>query len=144
MDAGELTMGRHVARPHQEEAIRAAVEGFSSASRGTVVMACGTGKTLVGQRVTEALISGVEDPRVLVTFPSIQLLDQTLRSWRRDALLPFDALAFCSDSTVGSDGLGTCCRDGSLATGVRAGSGVRWFLVSILHRWSGPVVLFIR
>lgn len=103
MDAGELTMGRHVARPHQEEAIRAAVEGFLSVSRGTVVMACGTGKTLVGQRVAEALISGVEDPRVLVTFPSIQLLDQTLRSWRRDALLPFDALAFCSDSTVGSD-----------------------------------------
>ncbi|QXC46684.1 MULTISPECIES: DEAD/DEAH box helicase [Rhodococcus erythropolis group] len=92
-----------MARPHQTEAIRAALEGFSSAPRGTVVMACGTGKTLVGQRVAEALISGGDDPRVLVTFPSIQLLDQTLRSWRRDALRPFDALAFCSDSTVGSD-----------------------------------------
>jgi len=42
-------------RLHQQAAIEAAVNGFADHSRGQVIMACGTGKTLVAQRIAESL-----------------------------------------------------------------------------------------
>ena len=42
-------------RPHQQAAIEAALNGFVDHSRGQVIMACGTGKTLVAQRIAESL-----------------------------------------------------------------------------------------
>lgn len=93
----------HRLRPHQLVAVAAAVDGLQIHDRGTVVMACGTGKTLVGQRVAEQLLADRTRPRVLVLFPSIALLDQSFREWRQNATVPFTALAICSDVTVGDD-----------------------------------------
>jgi predicted helicase len=41
--------------PHNEEAVRKVCQGFSAYQRGQLIMACGTGKTLVGLWVAEKL-----------------------------------------------------------------------------------------
>lgn len=83
-------------RPHQRIAVAAVRKGFAKSDRGKVVMACGTGKTLVGLWCAEALRSS----RTLLLFPSLTLLAQTLREWTMNATRPFQALAVCSDATV--------------------------------------------
>ncbi|MHB1523759.1 MAG: DEAD/DEAH box helicase [Candidatus Dormibacteria bacterium] len=88
-------------RQHSREAIAAVCSGFRTRDRGQLVMACGTGKTLVGLWVSEEL--GCE--RTLVLVPSLSLLGQTLREWARSASNPFSWSAICSDPTVGDDDL---------------------------------------
>jgi superfamily II DNA or RNA helicase len=83
-------------RQHQREAVRAIVKGFRTSDRGQAVMACGTGKTLVGLLVAVAL----ESERTLVLVPSLSLLAQTLREWTASAERVFAFMAVCSDETV--------------------------------------------
>jgi superfamily II DNA or RNA helicase len=83
-------------RPHQQVAIREVVEGFGKADRGQLIMACGTGKTLVSMWISEALRS----ERTLVLVPSLTLMSQTIHEWTANAGEPFDYLAVCSDETV--------------------------------------------
>lgn len=64
-------------RPHQREAMRAVVKGFHGCDRGQLIMACGTGKTLVALFIREKLAA----ERTLVLVPSLSLLAQTLREW---------------------------------------------------------------
>ena len=42
-----------IPRPHQEWAIVNVLEGFQTADRGKLIMACGTGKTLTGLHLVE-------------------------------------------------------------------------------------------
>ncbi|MFG2298482.1 Helicase associated domain protein [Streptomyces sp. NPDC048603] len=74
-------------RPHQSEALARAVEELTPCSpaeppatglRTQVIMATGSGKTLVAVRAAEQ----VGGERVLVLVPSLDLLDQTARAWR--------------------------------------------------------------
>ncbi len=83
-------------RPHQQEAIDAVRLGFADAERGQLIMACGTGKTLVALWTAEALKS----QRTLVLVPSLTLLSQTLREWTANSTDAFAYLAVCSDDTV--------------------------------------------
>ena len=71
----------------------------SPGTRGKLLMACGTGKTLVGLRIAETLAG--RSGRVLVLVPSLALLSQTLRAWVDDTELPVRAFAVCSDSQTG-------------------------------------------
>jgi superfamily II DNA or RNA helicase len=75
-------------RPHQIEAVNAIVSGLDippgkkippQGLRGTVVSACGTGKTFIGAAAVDRLV-----PRglVLVLVPTLALLAQTVREWR--------------------------------------------------------------
>jgi superfamily II DNA or RNA helicase len=67
--------------------------------RASVVMACGTGKTLVSLWAAEQ-----ETPKtVLVLVPSLTLLQQTLREWSEQTSWAnlFSYLCVCSDPTVG-------------------------------------------
>lgn len=80
--------------PYQQEAVDAVVKGFSTAGRGQLLMASGTGKTLTACFVASALSA----KRVLVLVPSLSLLAQTLREWA--VALEFNYLAVCSDETV--------------------------------------------
>jgi predicted helicase len=66
------------------------VAGFRAADRGQAIMACGTGKTLVGLLVAKATEH----------VPSPSLLAQTPREWTADAERAFRYLAVCSDETV--------------------------------------------
>jgi predicted helicase len=84
--------------PHQREAIDAVIAGLEAADRGQLIMACGTGKTLVGLWIAEETTS----ERVCVVVPSLSLLSQTLREWTANATSPLRYLAVCSDETVAS------------------------------------------
>lgn len=83
-------------RPHQQEAIDAAINGFRGAGRGQVIMACGTGKTLAAVWIAEAM--GVE--RTIVLLPSLSLMKQTIREWLANSAREFEYLPVCSDDTV--------------------------------------------
>jgi len=81
-------------RPHQRKAINEVVKNLSD--RGQLIMACGTGKTLVGQRIAEKL----ESKSTLVLFPSLLLLSKTVNDWLFDKEIEFAFLPVCSDSSV--------------------------------------------
>ncbi|MFF0386945.1 Helicase associated domain protein [Streptomyces sp. NPDC004286] len=75
-------------RPHQTEALEAIVTGLDippgnrippEGLRGTVVSACGTGKTFIGAAAAKKL---VPNGRVLVLVPTLELLAQTVVEWR--------------------------------------------------------------
>ena len=83
-------------RVYQIEAIENVISGFRTADRGQLVMACGTGKTVVCLWVKERL----KAKRTLVLVPSLGLLSQILNDWTAAARDKFDALCVCSDQTV--------------------------------------------
>lgn len=99
--SGEVVAeGPKVLRPHQEDAVRKIAAGLANAgSRGKLIMACGTGKTLTALRAAENLAGN--GGRVLCLVPSLALMSQTVHAWARDAGLPLRAFAVCSDSQVG-------------------------------------------
>lgn len=93
-------MGRKELRPHQREAVDAAVRALELPAGGRVpeaglrtqvIMATGSGKSLVAVRSAEELRAG----RVLVLVPSLDLLVQTVEVWR-DGGRGGRSLAVCS------------------------------------------------
>ncbi len=86
-------------RPDQIEAVEAVRNGLARADRGKIIMACGTGKTLIGLRTAEELAG--TGRHVLVLVPSLALMSQTVPEWCADAVLPLTAFAVCSDRQVG-------------------------------------------
>jgi superfamily II DNA or RNA helicase len=64
-------------RPHQEAAVAAVTAHLQTHDRGRVLMACGSGKSLVGFWVQAAM--GAK--QVVVAVPSLSLLNQTLKEW---------------------------------------------------------------
>lgn len=85
--------------PHQIAAVKAVVQDLHGGGKGQLIMACGSGKTLTAQRISEALDSN----STLVLLPSLLLVQQTLQSWRDEASLPFLSLSVCSDESVNDD-----------------------------------------
>ena len=69
----------HELRPHQQDALDAAMEHYKENDRGKMIMACGTGKTFTSLRIAESLVPG--NGCVLFLAPSISLVGQTLREW---------------------------------------------------------------
>ncbi|WP_420210186.1 DEAD/DEAH box helicase [Burkholderia aenigmatica] len=86
-------------RPHQTNALNAAVHGLADADRGKLIMACGTGKTFTSLRIAEAMAGAGK--RVLFLVPSLSLLSQTLTEWTQESATPLHSFAVCSDSDVG-------------------------------------------
>ena len=85
-------------RAHQEEALDKVTKGFVTQDRGKLVMACGTGKTLVSLYIAEQQVA--HNGYVLVLVPSIALMSQTLKEWSRQRQRDHRYLAVCSDSQV--------------------------------------------
>ena len=83
-------------RPHQNLAITDVTNGFDGNSRGQLIMACGTGKTLTALWIKETL----KPKTTLVLVPSLNLLAQTLSEWAKNSLSPWQYLCVCSDDTV--------------------------------------------
>jgi superfamily II DNA or RNA helicase len=95
-------------RPHQDRALADLTQGLASRAvdalqeglavhrRGQLIMACGTGKTLIGRWAAQRLAVR----RGLVLLPSLQLVAQALLEWRRPSGWPFDPLVVCSDPTT--------------------------------------------
>ena len=86
--------------PHQRAALYDIASELAAHDRATVVMACGTGKTLVALWAAERQ----EVKRVLVLVPSLNLLRQTLHEWAKWTNWGerFRYLCVCSDPKVGS------------------------------------------
>lgn len=91
---------KYDARPHQREAIDAVMDGFKSADRGKLIMACGTGKTFTALRLTEEYTNG--KGCVLFLAPSIALVAQSLREWMSQTLCKIHPIAVCSDGSASS------------------------------------------
>jgi superfamily II DNA or RNA helicase len=85
-------------REYQVEALSKISDTLAKSDRAHVVMACGTGKTLIGLWAAEAL----KPKTVLVLLPSLTLLQQTLDEWSRHNNWgnDFTYLCVCSDPTV--------------------------------------------
>jgi superfamily II DNA or RNA helicase len=88
-------------RPHQRAALADIEQELSTRDRATVVMACGTGKTLVALWAAES----AQPKRVLVLVPSLNLLRQTLHEWAKWTNWGerFRYLCVCSDPKVAKD-----------------------------------------
>lgn len=93
------TKQKNQPRPHQQNAIKAVKAGLADASRGTLLMACGTGKTFTSLKIAEELAGA--NKRVLFLVPSLSLLSQTLTEWTHHSQVPLHSFAVCSDSDVG-------------------------------------------
>jgi len=89
-------------RDYQKAALEDVLEGFEGSSRGKLVMACGTGKTLVALHVAESTVG--EGGTVLYLVPSISLIGQSMREWSNNAGIEHYYVAVCSDRTVGEEG----------------------------------------
>jgi len=89
-------------RDYQKSALDDVVGGFGRSSRGKLVMACGTGKTLVALHVAESMVG--EGGTVLYLVPSISLIGQSMREWSNNAGIEHYYVAVCSDRTVGEEG----------------------------------------
>jgi len=101
----------------------------SDASRGQVIMACGTGKSLVEVWAAERLHA----QHVLVLVPTIPLLRQCAREWPRHAATSRRLLRICSDKAaaegddiIRGDELGTArtTDPAEIADALREGSPV--------------------
>ena len=89
-------------RPHQQKAVSNVCKGFLEKDRGQLIMACGTGKTLIAPWIAEEL----QSQSVLILLPMLSLLAQTIREWTENACHSFNYLPVCSDDTVrGADRL---------------------------------------
>lgn len=86
-------------RDHQTQALIAVERGLATASRGKLIMACGTGKTFTSLKVAEKLAG--KGKRVLFLVPSLSLLSQTLTEWTQESTTLLHSFAVCSDSATG-------------------------------------------
>ena len=91
--------GGKILREHQKRALDAVSAGLSTADRGKLIMACGTGKTFTSLRIAEVMAG--PGGRVLFLVPSIALLSQTLMEWSAESEVPLRSFAVCSDAKVG-------------------------------------------
>lgn len=98
--AGKITRKKHKPFDFQIEMIKNVNDGFKKHSKGKLIAACGTGKTLTSLWITESL----ESNSILFLAPSLALIKQTLESWADQSKYPFSYLCVCSDKTV-SDGI---------------------------------------
>ena len=90
---------RHQPKPHQQNALNAVSKGLSQASRGKLIMACGTGKTFTSLKIAEHLAG--PGKRVLFLVPGLSLLSQTLTEWTQQSQTLLHSFAVCSDAEVG-------------------------------------------
>ena len=90
---------KKVLREHQVHAVGNTLAGLSSAERGKLIMACGTGKTFTSLKIAESQAG--KGGRVLFLVPSLSLLSQTLTEWTQESEIPLHSFAVCSDSDVG-------------------------------------------
>ncbi|MBW3080150.1 type ISP restriction/modification enzyme [Bifidobacterium saguinibicoloris] len=82
-------------RPHQREAIDAVKTELADHDRCSLVMACGTGKTLTSLRLVEEQVG--EGGTVLFLAPSISLVSQSMRDWVNQTRCRINVYVVCSD-----------------------------------------------
>jgi len=89
--------GERIYRPGQKEAVEDVVNTLSTHSRAQLIMACGTGKTLIGIWAAEE----VKARTILVLVPSLALMRQTVHEWIKHTPQNFARICVCSDNSIG-------------------------------------------
>ncbi len=86
-------------REHQKKALACIENLTEGVSRAQVIMACGTGKTLLEMWSTERL----QARRVIVFVPTLYLMQQSFLVWSEQSGLGarLKTLCVCSDSGIG-------------------------------------------
>jgi predicted helicase len=99
LNAKPLPRSPFTPKPYQTAALTDIKTALNTHDRATVVMACGSGKTLVSLWASQ----DAQPKTVLVLLPSLTLLQQTLGEWsKHHTFTPgFRYLCVCSDQTVG-------------------------------------------
>ncbi|PJE98135.1 helicase [Streptomyces carminius] len=87
---------RKTLRPHQRTATAAGVHALRNGGRATVVLPCGTGKTLIAARIREDLAGSRRARRCLVLVPTLDLLAQTAAAFQADSDHLGAVVAVCS------------------------------------------------
>ncbi|WP_300968047.1 restriction endonuclease [Helicobacter japonicus] len=90
-------------RPHQNEAFKAIKKHFveQNNERGKVIMACGTGKSLLAIRTIDSMVENGEIAVFLT--PSLALTNQMIKEFFAQSVSKdYKVFAVCSDSKVGS------------------------------------------
>ncbi len=87
--------------PFQKAAFDDSIKNFKTSNRGQLIMACGTGKTLVSLRIMEKVVphNGI----VLYLVPSITLIQQSMRSWSENRKTGQYYVGVCSDKSVSGE-----------------------------------------
>lgn len=103
LKTGYLRPPKHmpqVMREHQQSAYDACIGGLEKGGRGQLIMACGTGKTLVAQRIAEH-----EGGLCVYLVPSISLARQARASFLEnyEGRVPPATLTICSDKSAGGN-----------------------------------------
>ena len=90
-------------RPHQEKAIQFAHDHYikNKATRGKLIMPCGTGKSLTAFWIAKSLNA----KSIVVAVPSLALIKQSLEDWTREFIANNENprpewLVICSDETT--------------------------------------------
>ena len=96
-----IHIGSFKPKEHQIRAIENAYNHFEEEnnSRGKLIMACGSGKSLTAYWIAQKLQSKI----ILIAVPSLALIKQTLEVWTRESVannIDINWLAVCSDDTV--------------------------------------------
>lgn len=68
--------------PYQKDAIKAVLNHLRTNSRTQLIMPCGSGKTIVGQRIIESIS---EAKIILIIVPTLQLLHDTFENYYKDS-----------------------------------------------------------
>lgn len=85
---------------YQKRILKDVLSAFKTSDRVLLDMASGLGKTNLAMFTAQAL----KAERIILLFPTLQLLHQTIVRWTNDVVKPLSAnslLAVCSDQTVG-------------------------------------------
>lgn len=98
---GNITKDKKTPLEHQISAIKAVHNHFENASRGKLIMACGTGKTFTSLKIAENETNN--NGIILFLVPSIALLGQTLKEWSYNSEKDIFPICICSDSSVSKD-----------------------------------------
>ncbi|MEI6176523.1 MAG: DEAD/DEAH box helicase family protein [Verrucomicrobiota bacterium] len=89
-------------KPHQKGAVKDGHQHFvtEKATRGKLIMPCGSGKSLTAYWIAEKL----ESRRIVIAVPSLALIRQTLKVWLRETRANQQAVEWicvCSDESAG-------------------------------------------
>lgn len=126
-------------KPHQKRAVADAMAHFAAEERGRLVMPCGTGKSLAGFLIAEALSART----VIVAAPSLALIRQNLTGWAEESAArgrTFDCICVCSDETVaaGEDD----AAESVSGLGVEVTTAVPELVARLRSRSRRPLVVF--
>jgi len=114
-------------RKHQRRAVRNAKKHFinEKATRGKMIMPCGTGKSLTAYWIAKQL----EAKTILIAVPSLSLINQTLKAWLREVVAnkqTVDWIAVCSDKTAGEVDSAISTQDLGIPTNTDPEMIARW------------------